>query len=186
MSWLGCLLTDSVLPDTWKLGITETLRNIWLFSTNKIKSSESLSKQPTQLNFELNSLLRHIIVTQALTTLRCALLTKRLQLAPRRLISLSKNNTNNGLLPSVPAVPRNASISTFFKRHHQTQSASTDITVSGKWYYMFKLDESTQLWPHSYASTWKCVIIMLIKRFLLQFRTEQVPGTYLSTLEATY
>jgi hypothetical protein len=96
-----------------------------------------------------------VLVTRqhALTTLRCALLTKRLQLAPHRLISLSQNKTNNGILPSLPAV-RNASISTFFKRHHQTQSASTDITVSGKWYYMFKLDESTQLWSHSYASTY--------------------------------
>ena len=30
-------------------GITEILRRSWLFSTNKIKSSESGSKQPTQL-----------------------------------------------------------------------------------------------------------------------------------------
>ena len=29
--------------------ITEILRRIWLFSANKIKSSESFSKQPTQL-----------------------------------------------------------------------------------------------------------------------------------------
>ena len=89
-----------------------------------------------------------VLVTRqhALTTLRCALLTKKLQLAPRRLISLSQNNTNNGLLPSLPAV-RNASISTFFKRHHQTQSASTDITVSGKWHFMFKLVRNCDLIP---------------------------------------
>jgi hypothetical protein len=31
------------------MGITENLRRIWLFSANKIKSSESFSKQPTQL-----------------------------------------------------------------------------------------------------------------------------------------
>ena len=31
------------------MGITEILRKIWLFSANKIKSSESFSKQPTQL-----------------------------------------------------------------------------------------------------------------------------------------
>ena len=31
------------------MGITEILRRMWLFSTNKIKSSESFSKQPTQL-----------------------------------------------------------------------------------------------------------------------------------------
>ena len=32
-----------------RLGITEILRSIWLFSANKIKSSKSGSKQPTQL-----------------------------------------------------------------------------------------------------------------------------------------
>ena len=31
------------------MGITEILRRIWLFAGNKIKSSESFSKQPTQL-----------------------------------------------------------------------------------------------------------------------------------------
>jgi hypothetical protein len=31
------------------MGITEILRRIWLFSVNKTKSSESFSKQPTQL-----------------------------------------------------------------------------------------------------------------------------------------
>ena len=46
-----------------RMGITEVLWRIWLFSTNKIKSSESFSKQPTQLIVELNSSLRHIIVT---------------------------------------------------------------------------------------------------------------------------
>ena len=45
------------------MGITEVLRRIWLFSANKIKSSESFSKQPTQLIIKLNSSLRHIIVT---------------------------------------------------------------------------------------------------------------------------
>ena len=48
-----------------RMGITEILRRIWLFSANKIKSSESGSKQPTQLIVELNLSLRHIIVTQA-------------------------------------------------------------------------------------------------------------------------
>ena len=43
--------------------MTEILRRIWLFSANKIKSSESFSKQPTQLIVDLNSSLRHIIVT---------------------------------------------------------------------------------------------------------------------------
>ena len=46
-----------------RMGITEILRRIWLFSTNRIKSSESGSEQPTQLIVELNSSLRHIIVT---------------------------------------------------------------------------------------------------------------------------
>ena len=32
-----------------RMGITETLRRIWLFSANKIKSSEYFSKQPTEL-----------------------------------------------------------------------------------------------------------------------------------------
>ena len=45
-----------------RMGITEILRRIWLFSANKIKSSESFSKQPTQPIVELNSSLGHIIV----------------------------------------------------------------------------------------------------------------------------
>ena len=43
------------------MGITEILRRIWLFSANKMKSSESFSKQPTKLIVELNSSLRQII-----------------------------------------------------------------------------------------------------------------------------
>ena len=46
-----------------RMGITEILRRVWLFSTNKIKSSESISKQPTQLIVELNSSLRQKIDT---------------------------------------------------------------------------------------------------------------------------
>ena len=45
------------------MGIIEILRRIWLFSANNIKSSESFSKQPTQLVMELNSSLWHIVVT---------------------------------------------------------------------------------------------------------------------------
>ena len=37
------------------MGIAEILRRIWLFSANKIKTSQSVSKQPTQLIIELNS-----------------------------------------------------------------------------------------------------------------------------------
>ena len=48
------------------MGITEILWRIWLFSANQIKSSESFSKQPTQLIVELNSSLRQIIDSQHL------------------------------------------------------------------------------------------------------------------------
>jgi hypothetical protein len=41
-----------------KMGVTEILRRSWLFSANKIKSSESFSKQLTQLIVQLNSSLR--------------------------------------------------------------------------------------------------------------------------------
>merc|ERR1719400_600782 len=44
-----------------RIGITEILRRIWLFSANKIKSSEAFSKQPTQFIIKLNSSLRQII-----------------------------------------------------------------------------------------------------------------------------
>ena len=45
------------------MGITEILRRIWLFSANKIKSPESVSKQPTQHIVELNSSLRQKLAT---------------------------------------------------------------------------------------------------------------------------
>ena len=44
-----------------RIGITEILRRIWLFSAKKIKNSESFSKQTTQLIVKLNSSLRQII-----------------------------------------------------------------------------------------------------------------------------
>ena len=46
-----------------RMEITEILRRIWLFSANKIKSSESFKKLPTKLTVEVNSSVRHIIVT---------------------------------------------------------------------------------------------------------------------------
>ena len=52
-----------------RMGKTMILRRIWLFSANKIKSSESGSKQPTQLIVELNSSFRHTIVTKVLVIL---------------------------------------------------------------------------------------------------------------------
>ena len=53
-----------------RMGITEILRRIWLFSANKIISFESFSKQPTHFIVELNSSLRHIIVTMELENVR--------------------------------------------------------------------------------------------------------------------
>ena len=44
-----------------RMGITEILIRILLFSANKLKSSESFSKQPTQIIIELKSSLRQII-----------------------------------------------------------------------------------------------------------------------------
>ena len=46
-----------------RMGITEILRRIRLFSANKIKSSEFVSKQPTQFIVELNSPLRQTLGT---------------------------------------------------------------------------------------------------------------------------
>ena len=46
-----------------RMGRKEILRRIWLFSENKTKSSESVSKQPTQLIVELNSSLRQKLGT---------------------------------------------------------------------------------------------------------------------------
>ena len=58
-----------------RIGITEIWRRIWLFSANKIKSSESFSKQPTQPIIKLNSSLRHIIVTLGLSFISKKILT---------------------------------------------------------------------------------------------------------------
>ena len=44
-----------------KVKIKWIFRRIWLNSANKIKTSESVSKQSSQLNLELNSSLRQII-----------------------------------------------------------------------------------------------------------------------------
>ena len=52
-----------------RMGIKEILRRIWLFSVNKIRTSESVSKQPSQLKhkLELNSAPWHIIATKSIT-----------------------------------------------------------------------------------------------------------------------
>ena len=63
-----------------RMGITEILRRIWLFSANKIKSSESFSKQPTQLIVELNSSLWHIIVTLDALYQTCEIVTLKTNL----------------------------------------------------------------------------------------------------------
>ena len=47
--------------------IIEILRRVWLFPANKIKNSESFSKQPTQLIVELKSSLKHVIVPKDTT-----------------------------------------------------------------------------------------------------------------------
>ena len=63
LSWLFTnRLSATRLMKVKRMGITEILRRIWLFSANKIKSSESF--KPTQLIIELNSPLWHITVTQ--------------------------------------------------------------------------------------------------------------------------
>ena len=49
-----------------RIGIIEILRRIWLFSANKIKSSESVSKQPTQLIVKLNPSLRQKLDTHTI------------------------------------------------------------------------------------------------------------------------
>ena len=51
------------------MGITDIWRRIQLFSSSKTKSFEYFSKQPTQLIVQLNSSLRHIIVTYRCRTL---------------------------------------------------------------------------------------------------------------------
>ena len=46
-----------------RMGITEILKRIWLFSANRVKNNfESVSKQPNRLIVELSSSLWHIIV----------------------------------------------------------------------------------------------------------------------------
>jgi hypothetical protein len=47
-----------------RMGITDILRRIWIFSANKIQSFESLGKQPTQLIIKLNSSLRQKLGTK--------------------------------------------------------------------------------------------------------------------------
>ena len=62
-----------------RMEITEVLKRIWLFSANKIKTSESVSKQSTQLIVELISSLRHIIVTIIAADIRHTYLVLELQ-----------------------------------------------------------------------------------------------------------
>ena len=72
MSWVGLRvelvvyrLSATRLMKVKRMGVTEILRKIWLFSANEIKSSESFSKQQNQIIVKLNSSLCHIIVTKA-------------------------------------------------------------------------------------------------------------------------
>ena len=63
LRWELSWLFTNIYMKVKRMGLTEILRRIWVFSANKIKSSESGGKQPTQLILKLNSSLRHIIVT---------------------------------------------------------------------------------------------------------------------------
>ena len=60
--WVELVVTNR-FNATKRVGITEISRRIWLFSAHNIKSSESVSQQPTQLIIKLNSSLWQIIVT---------------------------------------------------------------------------------------------------------------------------
>jgi hypothetical protein len=50
-----------------RMEIKEILRTIWLISANKIKSSEFVIKQPTQLIVKINSSLRQKLGIQDFT-----------------------------------------------------------------------------------------------------------------------
>ena len=51
----GLIICRMVRVQFKRTGVTEILRGIWLFSANKIKTSESVSKKSFQLKLELNS-----------------------------------------------------------------------------------------------------------------------------------
>ena len=58
MSWVGFLLTDSMLPDAWKLREWEQQKfweGLGYFLQIRQKSSESFVEQPTQLVVKFNS-----------------------------------------------------------------------------------------------------------------------------------
>ena len=64
LSWLFTnRLSASKYMKVKRMGITEILRRIWLFSAKKITRSESICKQPSQLIVELNSSLQQKIDT---------------------------------------------------------------------------------------------------------------------------
>ena len=64
LSWLFTnWFSDTRYMKVKRMGITKILRRIWLFPVNKTESSESFSKQPTQLIVKLHSSLWHIFVT---------------------------------------------------------------------------------------------------------------------------
>ena len=81
-------------PETRKfferMGITEILGRIWLFSANKTKSSEYFSKQPTQLIVKLNSSLWHIIITYNLVFSHQLIQLKEQTTIVNRLIVMSR------------------------------------------------------------------------------------------------
>ena len=48
MSWVGCLLTDSTLPDKWKLREWEQQQKFWEGFGYFLQYKDKNSKQPTQ------------------------------------------------------------------------------------------------------------------------------------------
>ena len=61
LSWLFTMrLSPTRCMKVKRMGITEILRRFWLFSANEIKSSESFSKQPTQIIIAANNWLTQV------------------------------------------------------------------------------------------------------------------------------
>ena len=79
-----------------KMGITEILRRIWLFSANKIKKSEFVSKQPTQFIVELNSSLRQII-DSLVQTCSSTFGQSNIQTQILHSTATKESNSNNGI-----------------------------------------------------------------------------------------
>ena len=73
-----------------RMGITEILRRIWLFSADKVKISESVSKQPTQFILELNSSLWQKLGTYVLSFYIHNVVSKRIAITSHKPTSYTK------------------------------------------------------------------------------------------------